>query len=124
MNGELYNRQYALFYADHSLRPEEAYAEASREYAVRRDIYGADAVAWTALKAGKLAVARARIKEALRLGTQDAMLFYHAGMISRAAGDTAGAKAFLERALVLSPQFDPLQVRRARQALAGLSAKA
>jgi len=124
LNGELYNRQYALFYADHDLKPQEAYAEASREYAVRRDIYGADAVAWTALKAGKLAVARVRIKEALRLGTQDAMLFYHAGMISRASGDTAGAKAFLARALALNPQFDPLQSRRARQALAGLSAKA
>ncbi len=123
LGGELYNRQYALFYADHGLNPQGAYREAVQEYAVYSDIYGADAVAWTALKAGKTAVARARIKEALRLGTQDAMLFYHAGMIARAAGDTAGAKAYLGQALALNPQFDPLQSRIARQALAGLTAK-
>ncbi len=124
LNGELYNRQYALFYADHDLKPQEAYAEASREYAVRRDIYGADAVAWTALKAGKVAVAQARIKEALRLDTQDALLFYHAGMIARAAGDTPRARFSLGRALALCPQFDPLQARIARKALAGLPAGA
>jgi tetratricopeptide (TPR) repeat protein len=49
------NRQLALFYADHDLKAEEAYQAAQREYAVRRDIHGADALAWTALKAGKLA---------------------------------------------------------------------
>ena len=85
---------------------------------MRRDIYGADALAWTALKAGKVEEARAAIKEALRLGTKDARLFYHAGMIARAAGDAAAARDYLERALALNPQFDPLQARIARAALA------
>jgi len=84
---------------------------------VRRDIYGADAVAWTALKAGKLAEAQAAIKEALRLGTQDAKLFYHAGMIARAAGNRASARAYLQQALRLNPQFDPLQALIAKKAL-------
>ncbi|MDX6270015.1 MAG: hypothetical protein QOD28_1238 [Acidobacteriota bacterium] len=115
--GALYNRQLALFYADHDLRAAEAYALAAKEYEVRRDIYGADALAWTALKAGKLDEARAAIKEALRLQTEDARLFYHAGMIARASGDAAGARRFLERALALNPQFDPLQASIARAAL-------
>ena len=117
INGVMYNRQLALFYADHDLKAEEAYASAAKEYEVRRDIYGADAVAWTALKARKLAEAQSAIKEALRLGTRDAKLFYHAGMISRAAGDFASARDYLERVLKLSPQFDPMQALNARHAL-------
>ena len=117
VNGALYSRQLALFYADHDLKAEEAYANAKREYAVRHDIYGADAVAWTALKAGKLVEAQAAMKEALRLGTRDAKLFYHAGMITRAVGDRASARDYLQHALRLNPQFDPLQVLIAKRAL-------
>lgn len=117
LNGALYNRQLALFYADHNLKSAEAYAQAAREYEVRHDIYGADAVAWTALKAGKSEEAQQAMKEALRLGTQDARLLYHAGMIARAAGDGAAAHDYLRRALTLSPQFDPLQAANARKAL-------
>ncbi|HYX42154.1 MAG TPA: tetratricopeptide repeat protein, partial [Pyrinomonadaceae bacterium] len=118
LNGQLYNRQLALFYADHDLKPDDAYALATREYEARRDIYGADAVAWTALKAGKLMEAQAAIKEALRLGTRDAKLLYHAGLIARAAGDQTMAHDYLKRALALNPQFEPLQVAFAQQALA------
>ena len=117
LNGVLYNRQLALFYSDHALKPEEGYANALREYEVRRDIYGADAVAWSALKAGKITEAQSAIKEALRLGTKDARLFYHAGMIAQAAGDRSGARDYLRRALTLNPQFDPLQAPIARKAL-------
>jgi tetratricopeptide (TPR) repeat protein len=117
LNDSLYNRQLALFYADHGIKEDQAYKLASKEYEVRRDIYGADAVAWTALKAGRVPEAQKTIGEALRLGTQDARLFYHAGMIARAAGDTATAHDFLKRALDLSPQFDPVQAPLAHQAL-------
>ncbi len=116
-NGALYNRQLALFYADHDIKADEAYANAVKEYEVRRDIYGADALAWTALKAGRINEAQAAIKEALRLGTRDAKLFYHAGMIARAAGDRAAARDYLKRALALNPRFDPLQSEIALKAL-------
>lgn len=117
LNGALYNRQLALFYADHDMKVGDAYAGAAREYETRRDIYGADAVAWTALKAGKLAEAQAAMHAALRLGTRDAQLYYHAGMIAQAAGEKAAARDYLQRALQLNPQFDPLQAAMARQAL-------
>jgi tetratricopeptide (TPR) repeat protein len=117
-NGELYNRQMALFYADHDLKTEDAYQMAVAEYSVRRDIYGADALAWTALKAGRISEAQTAMKEALRLGTKDVRLWYHAGMIARAAGDQAEAKKFLQQALKLSPHFDPLQSVAAEKALA------
>ncbi|MBI3649665.1 MAG: tetratricopeptide repeat protein [Acidobacteria bacterium] len=119
-NGILYNRQIALFYADHEMKPDEAYAQAQREYEKRRDIYGADALAWTALKAGKTAEAQATIKEAMKLGTRDARIFYHAGLIAKASGDTTAARDYLQRALALNPQFDLLQAAEANKALDSL----
>lgn len=112
-----HSRQLAMFYADHDMKAEEAYASAAHEYEVRRDIYGADAVAWTALKAGKVTEAQAAMKDALRMGTRDAKLWYHAGMIARAAGEKEAAREYLERALKLNPQFDPLQASIAKKAL-------
>ena len=117
LSGTLYNRQLVLFYADHGIKSDEAYANASKEYEVRRDIYGADAVAWTALKAGKITEAQSAIKEALKLGTKDAKLYYHAGMIAVAAGDRTEALRQLKAAISLNPTFDPLQAENARNVL-------
>jgi tetratricopeptide (TPR) repeat protein len=105
----VYSRQQALFYADHNLKPQAAFSIAMNEYAVRRDIYGADAVAWTALKAGMLPEAQSAIEEALRLGTQDAKLFYHAAEIARAANDVPAALNYLQRVSALNPEFDLMQ---------------
>jgi len=118
LNGAIYNRQLALFYADHDQKPEEGYNLAAKEYEARKDIYGADALAWTAMKAGKIGEAQTAMKEAMKLGTQDAKLYYHAGMIARAAGDKGAAKENLEKALKLNPKFDPLQSSIALKALA------
>ena len=118
-NGVIFSRQLMLFYADHDMKAQEAYVAALKEYETRRDIYGADAVAWTALKAGKLDDAQKFSRAALRLGTQDAILFYHAGMIARAAGDKTAARNHIQRALKLNPQFDLLQASIAKQALDG-----
>lgn len=118
------NRQMAMFDADHDLAPQRAYEAASREYKERRDIYGADAVAWTALKAKKLPEAQAAMKDALRLGTKDARLLYHAGMIARAVGDRQQAREHLQAALALNPQFDPMQATLAVKALEDLNQEA
>ena len=117
LNGTRYNRQIALFHADHNLQPIEAYAGALREYQSRRDIYGADALAWCALKANKVDEAQRYISVALRLSTPDARLFYHAGMIAAARGDRRSSRADLEHALALNPAFDPLQASLARKAI-------
>lgn len=121
LNGSLYNRQLALFYADHDTKSDEAFNLAAREYETRRDVYGADALAWTALKANKLTEASAAMKDALRLGTQDARLFYHAGMIEKAQGNNRQSAEYLQKALKLNPMFDPLQAEKARAALEELN---
>ncbi len=117
LNGALYNRQLALFYADHDIKPKEAYELAAKEYEARKDIYGADAVAWTALKANKTAEAQTAIKDALRLGTNDAKIFYHAGTIERSLGNKIEAAGYLQNALKINPAFDLLQAGKARAAL-------
>ena len=118
--GQLYTRQMAVYYADHDLKPDDAYLIASKEYESRRDIYGADVVAWTALKSGRISEAQSAIKQAMKLGTKDARILYHAGMIYHAAGDNASARNYIELALKLNPQFDPIQSVAARKALAEL----
>ncbi len=123
INGVMYNRQLVMFDADHGRRAMWAYRSAKQEYATRHDILGADALAWAAFKAGKIAEARAAVRAALRLGTNDPRLFYHAGLIARASGQTQAARDFLERALNLSPGFDPYQAVTARNALASLKTR-
>ena len=58
--------------------------------------------------------------KALAVGTRDARLLYHAGMIAAALDDGQRARRLLTSALALDATFDPLQVRRARETLAGL----
>jgi Tfp pilus assembly protein PilF len=58
--------------------------------------------------------------EALRLNTQDARLYYHAGMIALAQGQKADARQYLERALTINPYFSPLQATEATALLATL----
>jgi tetratricopeptide (TPR) repeat protein len=119
LESKLHERLLAIYFADHDLKPQEAYDIAVRDYANRQDIYGADTLAWTALKAGKIREAQAAIKDAMRTGVKDARILYHAGMIARAADDASAARDYLERALKLNPQFDPLQVSIAKKVLAG-----
>lgn len=113
----LYNRHLVLFWTDHDIKTDEAYVRAQKEYQTRRDIYAADAFAWASLKAGKLDEAQTAINDALRLGTKDARLFYHAGMIAKARGDRSAAEQFLKRALEINQYFDPMQSRIAAAAL-------
>lgn len=119
LNQALYNRELAYFYADHDIKPSEGLALAQRELDYRRDVYAYDVLAWNLFRNRSYDAAREAIDKALRLGTQDAKLFYHAGMIYRALGENQKAKDFLQRALATNPHFHPLF---AGQALAVIEA--
>jgi len=56
-----------------------------------------DTLAWSYFKAGRLTDARRASDEALRLGTRDARLLYHAAEIVAASGDRKAAKLLLDR---------------------------
>jgi tetratricopeptide (TPR) repeat protein len=119
VNRQVYNRALVSFYADHDRNPDRAVALAGAELAVRKDVYGWDAYAWALFRAGRFPEAREASDRALVLGTRDARLLYHSGMIALALGDEDAAAHDLRAALDISPVFDPLQARAARQALNG-----
>jgi tetratricopeptide (TPR) repeat protein len=105
LNKVLYNRELAYFYADHEMKPKEGLELAKRELDYRRDIYAYDVVAWNLYRNGELEQAREAIDRALKLGTRDAKLFFHAGMIYYRLGEIDKAKEFLSRALSTNPHF-------------------
>ena len=116
----LYNRQMALFFANHDRDLDTALTYAEGELAARQDIYAYDTLAWVLYRLGRADEARAASDRALALGTPDALLHYHAGLIAAAQGDDARAAAELTRALQLNPHFDPLQAAEARRVLESL----
>jgi tetratricopeptide (TPR) repeat protein len=122
LNKTVYNRELALFLADHDLRLPEALELARKELEARRDIYTYDVLAWTLYKNGQAREAQAAMTEALRLGTQDARLLFHAGMIHRALGEHEAARTALARALALNPRFHVLHAAVAAGVLAELKA--
>lgn len=122
INQVIYNRQLVLFYANHDLKVGEALELATRELVVRKDIYGFDALAWALYKNGRYAQAAEAIAEAMQLGTRDALLYYHAGMIYQSRGDHQSARRMLAEALSMNPHFDPLQSRIAALTLQQINA--
>ncbi len=118
-----YHRAWSLYLLDHGQRVPPVLAAAQAEVVGRPDVYGYDLLAWALHKSGRTAEARTAIAAALAQGTQDAMLFYHAGMIERAAGNLDAARDYLERALKIAPDFDHAAPRRARAALDELSSR-
>ena len=117
-NQQVYNRSVTNYQADHSISLGDALRSAEAELTVRRDIYGYDTFAWALYKNHRYADAKQASVSALALGTPDARLLYHAGMIDVALGMDVAACDELREALRISPQFDPLQAHIARDALA------
>jgi tetratricopeptide (TPR) repeat protein len=115
--GATYSRQLALFWADHDMKIDEALEIMRRERSVRDDIYSSDALAWCLFKKGQTVEAKKEIDLALRLGTRDAAIFYHAGMIYCAAGDKRSGAKYLKQALAINPFFQVLQAEVARKTL-------
>ncbi len=80
--GMVYDRQRALFCADHNRRLPEALALARGEMAVRHDVYAWDTLAWTAYKNGLLDEAATASARAVARGTKDPRILDHARQIS------------------------------------------
>ncbi|HJZ50460.1 MAG TPA: tetratricopeptide repeat protein [Roseiflexaceae bacterium] len=123
-NGVDTDLELALFDADHGQDRAGTVTLARAAYARRPSVKAADTIAWALFKAGQTAEARRYADEALRLGTHDPLMLYHAGAIAQAQGDSTAARDFLTRALAHNPSFSPLYAPLARQALASLSTAA
>ena len=112
--------EMALFTSDHHADKATALAQAEAAYAARQTVYTADVMAWALYHSGQSQEAQPYMDEAMRLGTQDARLFYHAGMIALAQGDQEVARQFLTRALAINPHFSPLYAAAVTDTLATL----
>jgi len=118
--GAIYDRQRAIYDADHGIDLPEALTLARHELTVRHDIYAYDTLAWVLYKCGKYAEADGAMSKALSTGSQDSLLFYHAGMIAAARHDNMRARRDLQTALKVNPYFHPFGPGIARAALAKL----
>lgn len=118
--GAGFHREWSLFLLDHGGDVAGVTERALAELAERRDVYGHDLAAWALYRSGRIAEARRHANQALRLGTLDPLLFFHAGMIERAAGDAPAARRHLERALEINPRFHPRHAATARAVLDSL----
>lgn len=115
-----YHRAWSLFLLDHREHLDDVHTKIRAELRTRRDIYGWDLYAWSLHQRGENVAARAAMQHALALGTVDASLFYHAGVIERSLGRGTAASAYLARALSVNPYFNPTQPALARAMLDSL----
>jgi len=91
-------RTLALYLATRHESPAIALRLARAELDSRGDVFTHDALAWALAAAGRLTEAQSEMRRALAEGTEDARLFFHAGIIASQAGHSADAERWLRKA--------------------------
>ncbi|HEX4707983.1 MAG TPA: tetratricopeptide repeat protein [Candidatus Udaeobacter sp.] len=112
-------RTLALYLATRHESPETALRLARAELDSRSDVFTHDALAWSLAAAGKVTEAHSEMQRALAEGTQDARLFFHAGVIASQAGHSADAERWLRKASELSHLLLPSERNELQNAAAG-----
>ena len=97
--------ELAAFDVEYGDDPVVALAQAQAAYAARPTIFAADTLAWAYYHVGDYAAAQAYSQEALRLGTRDAMLHFHAAQIAAALGDERSAREHAKQVRAINPHF-------------------
>lgn len=118
-NGVNVDLELALFDADHGA-PRAALRAARAEWGRRHGILVADAFAWALYANGRYTEAAGYARKALALGTRNALLMFHAGMIQARLHHPDAAHALLARALATNPHFSIQHAVGARRMLARL----
>jgi tetratricopeptide (TPR) repeat protein len=117
VNGVNANIEKAAFLADQDRDAAQAVNLAEEAAKGRQDVHTQDPLAWALYRAGRYQEALAAVKKAMRLGTQNAMFFFHAGMIYDKLGDRENARANLQKALKINPYFSVKYAPQAQEAL-------
>jgi tetratricopeptide (TPR) repeat protein len=116
-NGVNIDLEQALFNADHHVDVAGGLAAARAEWKKRRSVFVADALAWSLYANGRHHEALTYARSALRLGTRNALFFFHKGMIERALGMSDAARRDLGEAMAINPHFSFLWAPRVRRIL-------
>jgi tetratricopeptide (TPR) repeat protein len=114
-NGVRNDLDIALFDADHGIALHHALTLARKGHAERPSVFGDDVLGWTLARNGRCAEALHYSERSLRLGTRDAMKFFHRGYIAACHGNRAQAAVWYRRALALNPRFSVLWAPVARK---------
>jgi tetratricopeptide (TPR) repeat protein len=114
-NGVSTDLEAAVFDVDHGVDLPHALDVARAAHADRPSIDGDDVLGWALARNGRCAEALRWSKRALRLGTQDAVKFFHRGMIERCLGRRGSARSWFRRALAVNPHFSLLWAPVARR---------
>jgi len=77
-------------------------------------------LAWALYKNGKLTEAANASEKAMRFGTRDSLLLFHAGMIAEGLGKREKALSELKEALEINPHFHLVYANTAREKVASL----
>jgi tetratricopeptide (TPR) repeat protein len=113
------DRLLATYYAEHREHLSDALAAARSDLSKRgNEIYADDTMAWVLAAMGRWNQARPYAERALRYGTQDPELQYHAGVVAWHTGRRAEARRRLQAALSSDSQFHPVYADDARRLLA------
>jgi tetratricopeptide (TPR) repeat protein len=118
-NGVRTELQTALFDLDHRRNVADALGRARIADASAPSIYAEDALAWGLFRVGRCGEARSHAARALRLGTRDALLFFHRAMIERCLGDPS-THWWFQKALATNPYFSLLWAPVARNDVAAM----
>ncbi|HVM00733.1 MAG TPA: tetratricopeptide repeat protein [Egibacteraceae bacterium] len=119
--GQNVDLELALFEADRGDDPARALELAQRAYEARpANVYAADTLAWALLRSGRAEEATVPMEDALRLGTADALMRFHAAEVFAAAGDPERAREELAAALETNPWFSVAHRGRAATLTADL----
>jgi tetratricopeptide (TPR) repeat protein len=116
-NGVRTDLETALFDVDHGVDLPRALRLARLAHAERPSIDGDDVLGWALARNGRCAEALGWSKRSLRLGTRDALKFFHRGWIERCLGNRSEASVWFARALALNPHFSLRWAPVARGAL-------
>jgi tetratricopeptide (TPR) repeat protein len=111
-------RTLALYLATRQESPETALRLARAELDSRSDVFSHDALAWSLAAAGNLTEAQSEMQHALAEGTQDARLFFHAGIIALQTGHSADSERWLRKASELSHLLLPSERNELQNAAA------
>lgn len=112
------DKEFAAFCANHDIHLDEALERARNEYNRRpNNIEALDTFAWTLYKNGNAAEAIPYIQRAMRLGTKNPAMIYHAGMIYLGTDNKSKALELLRSAVAINPYINVLYSAPARRAL-------
>ncbi|MCF6155272.1 MAG: tetratricopeptide repeat protein [Candidatus Brocadia sp.] len=116
-------RTFALYLATIGHDTKMALLLSEEELKVRADIFTLDTLAWALRAVGRIQEARSFSERALAEGTQDARLFYHAGVIAAAAGQHKEAEVWFEKTTAIQHMLLPSEREHLFKETAALQAQ-